>query len=77
MKRIIIVFLIILPNLLFAGGLTSIQAVCRVKLNNGIIYEGFITLAYGGFENFYKPNGFCVIRGDSIKTTYFFSLGKV
>ena len=77
MKRIITVLLVVLPNLVFAGGLTNIQAVCKINLNNGTNYEGFITLAYGGFENFYKPNGFCVIKGDSIKTTYFFSLGKV
>lgn len=40
------------------GGLPTIQAVCRIELNNGEIHEGIISFGGGGYEWRYIPNGF-------------------
>lgn len=55
-------------------GAATVQAVCRVTLKSGEKIEGFIKVFQGGYIRRYKPNGFCVVRNDSVVSSLFFDL---
>lgn len=63
MKKFILItaLFILITDLQADLGLSTIQAVCKITLKNGESYEGFVTLAEGGYLNYYLSNGFCII----------------
>jgi len=58
---IIIGLLILLINLNCDFGIFDMQAVCKIKLKNGDIINGFIVIGKGGYQKYYKTNGFCSV----------------
>ena len=75
MKRFLFFFLIFCNGFLFADlGLPNIQAICKVELTNGEEVEGYIFLAKGGYDRFYKQHGFAFVKNNSVIHAYWFNL---
>lgn len=54
-------------------GVPSIQAVCKVTLEDGEIVEGFITFGNGGFDYKYRPHGFCLAHDNGTKQLFLYN----
>lgn len=53
-------------------GAPTIQAVCKVTLEDGEIVEGFITFGNGGFDYKYRPHGFCLAHDNGTKQLFLY-----
>lgn len=74
MKRLLpVVFLLFSLVVQAGGGLSAIQAVCRVTTADGNVHEGFLMLMSGSWEGVH-PNGFYFYQDDHYQHTEFFDL---
>jgi len=80
MKRLLLTLSItfVLLNVVKADlGAPTIQAICKVTLNDNKIVEGVISFGKGGYDYNYRPSGFCFIHSENVYQLNLFSFSFV
>jgi hypothetical protein len=55
-------------------GILTIQAICKISLENGKEVQGFILVSRGGYGQKYHPNGFCFVHDNGNYQLLLFNL---